>query len=205
MRTSVCRMAALLMVCFVAGCGAGGSNPPAVKADANIAFMGDSITYGWSLPTTNFGVSGNTTTQMLGRFKFDVLGHGYKAVVILGGTNDLRFLTESLDAGVSDAVANLQAMAMPDLNRMAREMGIENFGTMRKHELIFQILQKNAERAGVLFSEGVLEILPEGFGFLRSRSFNYLPCPEDIYVSPSQIRRFDLQTGNLIAGQIRPP
>lgn len=111
MRTSVCRMAALLMVCFVVGCGAGGSNPPAVKADANIAFMGDSITYGWSLPTTNFGVSGNTTTQMLGRFKFDVLGHGYKAVVILGGTNDLRFLTESLDAGVSDAVANLQAMA----------------------------------------------------------------------------------------------
>ena len=84
-------------------------------------------------------------------------------------------------------------------------MGIENFGTMRKHEVIFQILQKNAERAGVLFSEGVLEILPEGFGFLRSRSFNYLPCPEDIYVSPSQIRRFDLQTGNLIAGQIRPP
>ena len=102
-------------------------------------------------------------------------------------------------------IAKLQAMAMPDLNHMAKDMGIENFGTMRKHEIIFQILQKNAERAGVLFSEGVLEILPEGFGFLRSRSFNYLPCPEDIYVSPSQIRRFDLQTGNLIAGQIRPP
>ena len=82
---------------------------------------------------------------------------------------------------------------------------MENFGTMRKHEVIFHILQKNAERAGVLFSEGVLEVLPEGFGFLRSQSFNYLPCPEDIYVSPSQIRRFDLQTGNLIAGQIRPP
>ena len=96
-------------------------------------------------------------------------------------------------------------MAMSDLNHMAREMGIENFGTMRKHEVIFQILQKNAERAGVLFAEGVLEILPEGFGFLRSQSFNYLPCPEDIYVSPSQIRRFDLQTGDLIAGQIRPP
>ena len=82
---------------------------------------------------------------------------------------------------------------------------MENFGTMRKHEVIFHILQKNAERAGVLFSEGVLEVLPEGFGFLRSQSFNYLPCPEDIYISPSQIRRFDLQTGNLIAGQIRPP
>ena len=102
-------------------------------------------------------------------------------------------------------IAKLQATAMGDLNHMAKDMGIENFGTMRKHEIIFQILQKNAERAGVLFSEGVLEILPEGFGFLRSRSFNYLPCPEDIYVSPSQIRRFDLQTGNLIAGQIRPP
>ncbi len=61
------------------------------------------------------------------------------------------------------------------------------------------------QRAGVLFSEGVIEVLPEGFGFLRSQSFNYLPCPEDIYVSPSQIRRFDLQTGNLVAGQIRPP
>ena len=102
-------------------------------------------------------------------------------------------------------IAKLQAMTMTDLNGMAKEMGIENFGTMRKHEVIFHILQKNAERNGILFSEGVLEVLPEGFGFLRSQSFNYLSCPEDIYVSPSQIRRFDLQTGNLIAGQIRPP
>ena len=94
-------------------------------------------------------------------------------------------------------IAKLQAMSMTELNGMARELGVENFGTMRKHEVIFHILQKNAERAGVLFSEGVLEILPEGFGFLRSQSFNYLPCPEDIYISPSQIRRFDLQTGNL--------
>ncbi len=102
-------------------------------------------------------------------------------------------------------IAKLQAMSMTDLNQMARELGVENFGTMRKHEVIFHILQKNAERAGIMFSEGVLEVLPEGFGFLRSQSFNYLPCPEDIYVSPSQIRRFDLQTGNLVTGQIRPP
>ena len=108
-------------------------------------------------------------------------------------------------AATSINIAKLQAMSMPDLNQMARDLGVENFGTMRKHEVIFHILQKNAERAGVLFSEGVLEVLPEGFGFLRSQSFNYLPCPEDIYVSPSQIRRFDLQTGNLVAGQIRPP
>ena len=102
-------------------------------------------------------------------------------------------------------IAKLQAMTMTGLNNMAKELGVENFGTMRKHEVIFHILQKNAERSGVLFSEGVLEVLAEGFGFLRSQSFNYLPCPEDIYVSPSQIRRFDLQTGNLVAGQIRPP
>ncbi len=102
-------------------------------------------------------------------------------------------------------IAKLQGMQMGELNTMAKEYGVENFGTMRKHEVIFHILERNAQRAGVLFSEGVIEVLPEGFGFLRSQSFNYLPCPEDIYVSPSQIRRFDLQTGNLIAGQIRPP
>src|SRR6185503_15641042 len=71
-------------------------------------------------------------------------------------------------------IAKLQAMSMGDLNHMAKELGIENFGTMRKHEVIFHILQKNAERSGILFSEGVLEVLSEGFGFLRSQSFNYL-------------------------------
>ncbi len=102
-------------------------------------------------------------------------------------------------------LAELQNMSMAEVNAMAKEMLIENFGTMKKHEVIYQILQKNSERNGLLFTEGVLEILPEGFGFLRSQAFNYLPCPEDIYVSPSQIRRFDLQTGDLIQGQIRRP
>ena len=102
-------------------------------------------------------------------------------------------------------ISALQSMAINELNDIAKDLGIQNFGTMKKHEVIFAILQKNAERKGTLFAEGVLEILPEGFGFLRSQSFNYLPCPEDVYVSPSQIRRFDLQTGDLIAGQIRPP
>jgi transcription termination factor Rho len=103
------------------------------------------------------------------------------------------------------AISTLQALSIAELNKMAREMGVENFGTMRKQEVIFAILKKNAESAGGLFAEGVLEVLSEGFGFLRSQAFNYLPCPEDVYVSPSQIRRFDLQTGDLIAGQIRPP
>ena len=102
-------------------------------------------------------------------------------------------------------IAKLQAMGMTDLNAMARGLGVDNYGTMRKHEIIFHILQTNAARTGALFSEGVMEIMPDGFGFLRSQSFNYLPCPDDIYVSPSQIRRFDLQTGNVVTGQIRPP
>ncbi len=102
-------------------------------------------------------------------------------------------------------VAKLHAMSMPELFQMARDLGVEDYAGMRKHELIFHILQKNAERAGVMFAEGVLEVLKEGFGFLRSQNSNYLPCPEDIYVSPSQIRRFNLQTGSIVAGQIRPP
>ncbi|MBI3880620.1 MAG: Rho termination factor N-terminal domain-containing protein, partial [Verrucomicrobia bacterium] len=83
-------------------------------------------------------------------------------------------------------IAQLQAMNMPQLTTMAKEMVIENFGTMKKQELIFQILQKNSEASGILFAEGVLEVMAEGYGFLRSQSFSYMPCPEDVYVSPSQ-------------------
>ncbi len=102
-------------------------------------------------------------------------------------------------------IGQLQAMSINELNKMAKDWGIANFGVMKKHEVIFQILQKNSDSRGVLIAEGVLEIMPEGFGFLRSQSFSYLSCPEDVYVSPSQIRRFDLQTGDLVSGQIRPP
>jgi transcription termination factor Rho len=76
---------------------------------------------------------------------------------------------------------------------------------LRKQELIFKILQAQAEKSGLIFSEGVLECLPDGFGFLRAPEYNYLPGPDDVYVSPSQIRRFDLRTGDTISGQIRPP
>ena len=102
-------------------------------------------------------------------------------------------------------IGDLQKKDIAELNNMAKEMEVENFGTMRKHEVIFQILRKHADDKGVLIAMGVLEILPEGFGFLRSPYYNYLPCPEDVYVSPSQIRRFDLQTGDQIQGRIRPP
>ena len=78
-------------------------------------------------------------------------------------------------------------------------------GGLRKQELIFQILRARAEKSGLIFSEGVLETLPDGFGFLRAPDYNYLPGPDDIYVSPSQIRKFDLHTGDTVSGQIRPP
>ena len=116
---------------------------------------------------------------------------------------DLAALEEA--DGEEINIGHLQKKDIAELNTLAKEMEVENFGTMRKHEMIFQILRKHAEDKGVLIADGVLEILPEGFGFLRSPYYNYLPCPEDVYVSPSQIRRFDLQTGDQIQGRIRPP
>ena len=116
---------------------------------------------------------------------------------------DLAALEEA--DGEEINIGHLQKKDIAELNAMAKDMEVENFGTMRKHEMIFQILRKHAENRGVLIADGVLEILPEGFGFLRSPHYNYLPCPEDVYVSPSQIRRFDLQTGDQLQGRIRPP
>ncbi len=99
----------------------------------------------------------------------------------------------------------LQALSVPDLNKMADSYYLTDLGALRKHELIFEILRVNARAGGQMFGRGILEILPDGFGFLRSPLYNYLPCPEDIYVSPSQIRRFALRTGDYVEGEIRPP
>jgi transcription termination factor Rho len=100
---------------------------------------------------------------------------------------------------------DLQTMEVPELIKIADGFGLEELGALRKHELVFEILKANAALNGTMFSKGVLEILPDGFGFLRSPYYNYLPCPEDIYVSPSQIRRFSLRTGDFIEGEIREP
>ncbi len=99
----------------------------------------------------------------------------------------------------------LKLRKIADLNKMAKEFGIEGAAGMRKQELIFALLQAQSERGGVIFGEGVLETLPDGFGFLRAPDYNYLPGPDDIYVSPSQIRRFNLRTGDTVSGHIRPP
>ncbi|MFY7927443.1 MAG: transcription termination factor Rho, partial [Oligoflexus sp.] len=99
----------------------------------------------------------------------------------------------------------LKERKISDLNKLAREFGIEGSSSMRKQDLIFALLQAQSERGGVIYGEGVLETLPDGFGFLRAPDYNYLPGPDDIYVSPSQIRRFNLRTGDTVSGQIRPP
>lgn len=102
-------------------------------------------------------------------------------------------------------IAKLKLMTIQELTKLARELNVNGISGLKKQDLIFKILQGQAERDGNMFGEGVLEILPDGFGFLRSPNYNYLPGPDDIYVSPSQIRRFDLRTGDTISGQIRPP
>ena len=102
-------------------------------------------------------------------------------------------------------LSELKEKSIPDLNAIARDMNVQNLGGLRKQELIFKILQSQAEKDGLIYAEGVLEVLPDGFGFLRAPDYNYLPGPDDIYVSPSQIRRFDLRTGDTISGQVRPP
>ncbi len=102
-------------------------------------------------------------------------------------------------------IAKLKRMTIIEMNKVAKDLNVEGISGLKKQELIFKILQAQAEREGNMFGEGVLEILTEGFGFLRSPNYNYLPGPDDIYVSPSQIRRFDLRTGDTVSGQIRPP
>jgi len=102
-------------------------------------------------------------------------------------------------------LVELKDMSIQKLNDVAKGMNIAGAAGLRKQELIFKILQTQAEKSGLIFSEGVLECLPDGFGFLRAPEYNYLPGPDDVYVSPSQIRRFDLRTGDTISGQIRPP
>jgi transcription termination factor Rho len=112
--------------------------------------------------------------------------------------------TEKADMPVVE-LSTLKEMSVTELTKIAKQLDVPGAGGMRKQELIFEILRSRAEKSGLLFSEGVLETLPDGFGFLRAPDYNYLPGPDDIYVSPSQVRKFDLHTGDTVSGQIRPP
>ena len=111
---------------------------------------------------------------------------------------------QSVDVGQLD-LASLKSLNVAGLTAIAKQLDLPGATGMRKQDLIFQILRARSERNGLMFSEGVLETLPDGYGFLRGPDYNYLPGPDDVYVSPSQIRRFDLHTGDTVSGQIRPP
>ena len=102
-------------------------------------------------------------------------------------------------------LANLQRMTIAELHGTAKSEGVSEYTGLKKQDLIFKILKERVNKNGLMFGEGVLEVLPDGFGFLRSPDYNYLPCPDDIYISPSQIRRFGMRTGATVSGQIRPP
>ncbi len=125
------------------------------------------------------------------------------------GNEDTAVATRPVRATKGEAqtlnLIDLQKMSVPELNIMADGFGLIDLGALRKHELVFEILKANASLDGEMFSKGVLEILPDGFGFLRSEYNNYVPCPEDVYVSPSQIRRFALRKGDYVEGSIREP
>jgi transcription termination factor Rho len=117
---------------------------------------------------------------------------------------DVESQTEDAPKGRLD-LNQLKEMSIGQLSTAAKGFGVENPAGMRRQDLIFSVLQHQTEAEGLIFGEGVLEVLPEGFGFLRAPEYNYLPGPDDIYVSPSQIRRFNLHTGDTVSGQIRPP
>lgn len=102
-------------------------------------------------------------------------------------------------------INDLKTLKVPELVKLAQENSIYNFASMSKQELIFRILEEQTKKEGLIFAEGALEVLPDGYGFLRAADYNYLPGPDDIYVSPSQIKRFSLRTGDVVSGQIRPP
>jgi transcription termination factor Rho len=115
-------------------------------------------------------------------------------------------IQEALDKeGEQLHISELQALNIKELAKIAKKYKIAEAGKMSKQDLIFAVLQAQAEKHGLIFSEGVLEVLPEGYGFLRSPDYSYLPGPDDIYISPSQIRKFDLRTGDIVSGQIRMP
>ena len=102
-------------------------------------------------------------------------------------------------------IAELKSLKMAELVKIAQDLNIAGSSGLKKQELIFRILEEQTKKEGLIFADGVLEVLPDGYGFLRSPDYNYLPGPDDIYVSPSQIKRFGLRTGDTVSGQIRPP
>ena len=125
--------------------------------------------------------------------------------ILSKATDGAQAAPKDKKGGKAMEIAELKGKSISELTKLAKELNVNGISGLKKQDLIFKILQAKTEKEGLIFGEGVLEILPDGFGFLRSPDYNYLPGPDDIYVSPSQIRRFNLRTGDTVSGQIRPP
>ncbi|MEN6504258.1 MAG: transcription termination factor Rho [Planctomycetaceae bacterium] len=136
------------------------------------------------------------------RRRYEAELEGDASDVVVAAARETHAKYEKVKRG-SLHMTELQAMELADLHKIAEEEGVSK--TLPRNELVFEIIKTRVQKTGLMYGEGVLEILPDGFGFLRSPEYNYLPSPDDIYVSPSQIRRFNLKEGSLVAGQIRPP
>lgn len=128
--------------------------------------------------------------------------NGKKELVVLDQEENEKY--EEVKRGEMH-ITELQKMTIKELQDTAKKEGVQEYVGLKKQDLIFKILKERVNQNGLMFGEGVVEVLPEGFGFLRSPDYNYLPCPDDIYISPSQIRRFGIRTGAVVSGQIRPP
>jgi transcription termination factor Rho len=153
----------------------------------------------------NNGATGSAATATAAVVNGATATNGANATTPVNGEAETSRAKNEMKGKNALSLFDLQEKSVPDLHKMADSFGLMDLGALRKHELIFEILKAHARQAGTMYSKGVLEILADGFGFLRSQHSNYLPCPEDIYVSPSQIRRFALRTGDLVEGEIREP
>ena len=151
--------------------------------------------------------TGKTSKTSKGKGK----GKGAEAAYGLPSDEELEKEAQAIDeqkkesSGEDLHIGQLQKMSIPQLHELAQEEGVLEYSGLKKQDLIFKILKERTDKSGLMFGEGVLETLQDGFGFLRSPRYSYYPCPDDIYVSPSQIRRFGMRTGTVISGQIRPP
>ncbi|MEE9295419.1 MAG: transcription termination factor Rho [Phycisphaerae bacterium] len=146
--------------------------------------------------------SSDSTSPMIGKATSGNGGDESDTIAAVDAETHAKY--EEIKRGETHITA-LQKMSVSELHELAKKDGLTEYTGLNKQELIFGILKERIHQNGMMYGEGVLEILPDGFGFLRSPEYNYLPCPDDIYVSPSQIRRFGLRTGQVVVGQIRPP
>ena len=155
------------------------------------------------------GTAKDKTTSSRSRSASAAAGSESAAAAALPEGDDLEVEAPLVAPGAEPPppinLTELKAMDIQELAQMAREFAVEGSSALRRQELIFGILQAQTARSGMINGEGVLEVLPDGFGFLRSPDYNYLPGPDDIYISPSQVRRFNLHTGDVVSGQVRPP